>query len=417
MLLIPFIYFLLLTIYFYKIHGHLNLDVAASSILMAISFFAILIDVNDVYGKYGINENENNLFTILLFCLQWTLVLWPLKILSSLPLKGVDQLKKPVFYGLCIVVIVASVLMIVSSLSDIRDALVMDMVDNYNTNALLRGMGGRESSNPLLLIPTIFTSNPFPTLALFLWFYSVAFNEGNVLIRMGLLLASIVQAALSIIVAGRAALVYWMIEFVLFYCFFSHYFSARVRRVIMLASAALGSLIVSVFITITISRFGDNSDDKTSDPLVSLYSYAGQHITNFSAMVMKGAEAPFQIGRVFPLTNRIVNGTQFDLIEHYDRIHSAVTIQANVFSTFGGELFLDLGVFGYVIFLLLLSLLTIMIRNEWTELPFYRIFILVIVVAFFSHGLFAWPFISQYCTYSLILFALFYLLFKYEYKV
>ena len=418
MLLIPLIYFILTTIYFYRVHGHLNLDVAASFVLAAISFFAILIDVNDLYGKYGINEDSVNLFTVLLYCLQWTLVLIPLHILSSIPLRQHESLKKPLLYGLTIVIIIASIVMIANSITDIRDALIMDMIDNYKSNAALRSIGGQEEkSSFVIFIASIFISSPFPTLALFLWFYLTAFRSGNVVLRIGLLGASIVQAVLSIIVAGRAALIYWLLEFFLFYCYFSQYFSARIRRTITIASLAIGSVIIGLLFSITMSRFGDDSGDKTNDPLMSLYGYAGQQVNNFSTMIMEGADAPFQITRILPFSGRVLTGQHFDLIEHYEKIHAAVNIQANVFSTFGGEVYLDLGAFGYIMMLLLLVLVSLKLKVSWEELSFHRVFAFVIIVTFFSRGLFAWPFVGQTCTFALVFFVMFHILFKYEYKV
>ena len=66
MLFIPLIYFILLGLYFYLQHRTWNLDLAATSILIAISFCAIMIDVNDIYGDYGINEYSVTVPTVLL---------------------------------------------------------------------------------------------------------------------------------------------------------------------------------------------------------------------------------------------------------------------------------------------------------------------------------------------------------------
>lgn len=87
MLLIPFIYFVLLAAYFYMKHRCLNLDIAATLILVAISFFSILIDINNVYGDYGINEYAVTLPAILLYCLQWTLILLPIHHISCIQLQ------------------------------------------------------------------------------------------------------------------------------------------------------------------------------------------------------------------------------------------------------------------------------------------------------------------------------------------
>ena len=158
MLLIPLIFFLLLAVYFYMKHRCLNLDVSATLILIAISFFSILIDINDVYGDYGINEYAVTLPTILLYCIQWTLVLLPLHYLSCIKLQR-HQPHKLLFLSIFIIILIASsALMIATSLTDIRDALIMDMVDVYKQNDSLRALGGHGESNYLMLLPHIFVS-------------------------------------------------------------------------------------------------------------------------------------------------------------------------------------------------------------------------------------------------------------------
>lgn len=418
MLFIPLIYFILLASYFYMKHRCFNLDIAATLILIAVSFFSILIDINDVYGDYGINEYSVTLPTILLYCLQWTLVLLPLHYLSSVKLQKHEPHKSLILYVLFTLLIASSVAMIMTSLTDIRDALIMDMVDVYKQNDTLRSMGGHKESNYLMFIPQILVSAPFPTMALFFWFYMKAFTNSSILIRIGLLGASIVQAALSIIVAGRAALVYWVFDAFLIFGFFYQYLSARLRKGISIASMVIGGLIVGQMLIITISRFGEESERGSKvDPLVSLYAYAGQHVNNFCAMFVDGGDAPTQIGRIFPLTNKIVNHEDFDLLQHYENIHAHVNIVVNVFDTFGGELYLDLGWFGYISFFLVLAFVTQLIRYNWTELTFYRTIPTVVFIAFFTRGIFAWPFVHHYTTLALIVAFMFYLLFKYTFRI
>ena len=72
MLFIPLLYFIALGVVFYVRNGKWNMDAAATSILVAISLCAIMIDKNNIYGNYGINQNFISIQGLLLFCLQWT---------------------------------------------------------------------------------------------------------------------------------------------------------------------------------------------------------------------------------------------------------------------------------------------------------------------------------------------------------
>lgn len=418
MLLIPLIYFILLAAYFYMKHKCFNLDIAATIILITISFFSILIDINDVYGDYGINEYSVTLPTILLYCVQWTIILLPIHYISCIKLQKHESHKQLFLFILIIILIASSLIMIATSLSDIKEALIMDMVDVYKQNDTLRSLGGHGESNYLMLIPQIFVAAPFPTLALFLWFYLKTFTKVPAIIRMGLLVASIVQAILSIIVAGRAALIYWIFDFFLLFGYFYQYLSPRLKKGISIVSIAIGGIIITQLLIITISRFGEDSGRGGKvDPLISLYAYAGQHVNNFCAVISEGGDAPLQLGRVLPLTNKIMNHQDFDLIQHYENIHASVNIIVNVFDTFGGEVFLDLGWFGYIVFFFVWLFVTQIIRYNWQEMTFYRAFLLIILIAFFTRGLFAWPFVGHYTTLALMLIATVSMLFKYTFRI
>ena len=417
LLYLPLIYFSLLTAYFFYRHKCLNLDIAACVLLIFISLSSILIDVNDIYGDYGINENSVTLPTVLLYCFQWTLLLLPLHIISSIKLERHDSVKTPMLYIIYGVLIVSSLVMIVTSLSDIRDAIIMDAVDMYSENASLREISVKTDSNYIMLLPQILTSAPFPTMALFFWFYAKAFTNCPLPIRIGLLVCSIVQAALSIITAGRAALIYWVFDFFLIFSYFYQYLSIRLKRGMVIVSAVIGTFIIGQMLVVTISRFGEESGSNERDPMESLYAYAGQHVNNFCAVVNEGGDAPLQIGRIFPLTNKIINHEDFDLIQHYENINARVDIQVNVFDTFGGEIYLDLGWVGYILMIMLLAVTSAVLKANWQELKFHRVFFLVVLIAGFTRGLFAWPFIGHYTTLALIATFLIAKLFNYTFKV
>ena len=105
------------------------------------------------------------------------------------------------------------------------------------------------------------------------------------------------------------------------------------------------------------------------------------------------------------------------LNEHYENIVASVNIYVNVFDTFGGELYLDFGWFGYIIFFLILGFITQIIRYNWQELTFHRVFPATIMIAFFTRSIFAWPFVGHYTTLALILFVMAYFLFKYTFRI
>lgn len=416
MVYIPFVYFVGLGAYLYLKHRRWGMDIAAVFILIVISFFAIMIDIRDLYGDYGINDYHITLPTIVLFCLQWTLVIMPFTVLQDIPLEKHSDIKSPLLYLLFIVVTLSSFLLVANSGEAIRNAMVMDLADVRNEHYQDLSAGGGKDTNYLMFLPTIICQPPFPTLALFLWFYMQTFMKSNLILRMGVLFASIVQAILAIVMAGRAAIIYWAFDFFMLFSYFHQYMSKRLKRAIMGVVLVVGGLIGTVFIAITISRF-DTSDNSSRDPLSSIYGYAGQHVNNFCVMFEEGGQSPFQIDRIFPLTNKILTGNTFDLMAHYDTIVQYIKPMVNVFDTFGAEIYLDLGWFGYIMFFILYFMYTQYMKQRWDNLPFYRAFILVIFVTFFTKGLFAWPFTHHYTTMAIILMLSGCYFFRYIFKV
>lgn len=412
MLLIPFIYFIGLGLYFYNKQHCWNIDIAAVTLLVIISFFAIIIDIKDIYGMYGINDNYISLPTIVLFCVQWTIILLPIHYIAQLRLEQHLEIKKRMLLGIVFIITASSLVVITTSLSDIREALLMDMIDRYHEH-LSNISEGSTTSNYLMFLPQIFVTTPFPTLALFLWFYLKAFTNCSIILRSCLLISSIVQAIISIIGAGRAAIIFWAFDFFMLYSYFYKYLSHKMKRNINITFGVFIILCGILFISITISRF----DISGRNPLDSLYGYAGQHINNFCAIINKGGNSPFLIGREFPLIAKIT-GNPFNLLEHYETIASKLDIMVNVFDTFGAELYLDLGWFGYITFFIIWVIGYLILKIKWIEiLTFRNVFIFIILITFFTRGIFSWPFTGHYTTFAIMLMFLNCYLFKYIIKI
>ena len=415
MIAIPFFYFLIVAVWFYRRNHKLGIDVAAASLLVMISFFAIVIDVKEIYGDFGINRVSYTLPTLILFCLQWTIMLMPLHYLSRLELKPLPGVKLPMLYILTILMSISAAVMVVASLDDIKDALIMDFADVRDQHNKNLNLGVESGSNYLLLLPTLLVQQPMPTIAIMIWFYMHSFVPGKYILKICILLASIVQAILAIIIAGRAAMVYWMLDFVMIYSLFYQSLSKSVRRWINISGMAFGLLFVSVFLAITVSRFDGMTGDR--DPFESVYGYAGQHVNNFCCLMSEGDSCPFYVDRTMPFISKFFLHEQFDLNEHYIKVASHVKAVVNVFDTYGAELYVDMGVFFYILFHLMVIAGTIYIIERWKDLPFDRLLMVVIMVAFVTHGLFAWPFVHHYTTIVIVFIMMLVYMFRFQFKV
>lgn len=414
MVVIPLIYFVGLFAFILIKHKSWNMDLAATSLLIVISFFAIMIDVNDLYGEYGINEYSLTLPTVILFCIQWTFIIYLINTVCRLPIQKHVKIKEKLLYLFLLLITASSVFMIATKTSDIKEALIMDMADVRGDHYKDLAQGSNGDTNYLMLIPQLLVCVPFPTAALFFWFYMKSFLDSSRFLQIGILLASIVQAVLAIIIAGRAAMIYWAFDFYMLYSFFYQYLATATKRMINLTALVFGGMVAFLFISITIARF----DGGSRDPFESLYGYAGQHVNNFCTMFIHASDSPFTIDRIFPLTSKLL-GHQFDLMEHYETITSNIqdNILVNVFDTFGGEIYLDLGWIGYCLFFLFIFVYTKIIQSRWADVKFHHVFVLIIITSFFTRGLFAWPFVNHYTTIALALTIINCYMFKYIFKI
>ncbi len=414
MILIPFIYFSCLTLFFWKKEKHWNIGSATSSILVLISLFAILIDILNLYGEYGINIKAYSLLTLLLYCFQWTITLLPFHYLSRLQLKPIDQSKEQLFTLLIWILIITAFISLISIGNDViqiissRDFLSVknehyDDLDNHFDDG---------KRNYFMVLPLLLMSSCFQVLSIILSMYIFSFDTKKSILGVLLLIISTIGIFQSIKIAGRSAPIYWMLNFYIIYALFSQYIEKSIKKKIGIIVGTIAGLIVLLILSITLSRFDDGADNA----LNSFIGYAGQSINNFCAVFSYGDNSPHSTERIFPLLNKLFYHHQFSLVEHYASIENSLNIIVHNFSSFGGEIYLDLGWVGYIVCIFCIALFGIFIKYKWQSIEFYKLFILSIFVTFYTYGLFAWPFVGHYTTAGILLMLITYLLFKYKFK-
>lgn len=412
MVYIAFLYFLLLLIYYFSKSRRWSMDVAAVSVILLVLSAAIGIDILDLYGEYGCNDNHISLVGVILFCLEWTIVLQSIHIVSRKEITGFIAVpKKRLYNAMFWVIVVCAFVAVVVKIPNIIASLQSDALDVRSQH--YEDMSFESASkerNIFMYLPGIFTSTPFPSLALVWWFYGISFLNQSFLKNSVLIFVSLAQVFLAILMAGRAAMIYWCIDFYLLACLFWPYMHLKQRSRIVTVAISVGVLVVGMMTMVTVARF----DRRSSTPLLSVVGYAGQHLNNFCSVIEYGENAPTQIGRVFPLTCKL-QGNQFRLAKHYANIEDILPIIVHNFDTFGAEVFLDFGSIGFVILLLMLMLINRKLRRM-EQITFPNLIILSIVVAFFGRGLFAWPFVGHYTTLGLMMSMCIYVVLKYDFK-
>lgn len=412
MIYIPFLYFLLLQIYYYTKSHRWSMDVAAVSVIIPILVAAIGIDSLDLYGEYGCNDNNINLIGVMLFCVEWTIVLQAIHIVSHKKLPEAIDPSKVVIYQVGFwLMVVSAFIGVVVKMPDIITAVRSDALDvrsqHYDDLSFDSVSAGR---NVFMYLPGIFTSIPFPSLALVWWFWGITFLHQSLFKNAMLIFVSLTQVLLAMLIAGRAAMIYWCIDFYLLACLFWPYMHLKQRSKIVTSAIVVGVAIVGMMVTITVARF----EHGTRNPIQSMIGYAGQHLNNFCSVIEYGDAAPTQIGRVFPLTYKL-QGNRWRMAQHYENIEEVLPIIVHNFDTFGGEVFLDFGPVGFIILLVLLAFVNQMLR-KMDSITFPDLIKIAILISFFGKGLFAWPFVGHYTTLGLMMSMCIYISLKYNFK-
>lgn len=412
MIYIPFAYFLGLTIYMRRKEQRWSMGCAAASILVLISFFAILVDSFDLYGQYGINEKAYTFPTLLLFCFQWTITLLPLHYISKLKVEPIPQEKEHLFRIFLWVLIVSACIAVLAILRDIAEVIstgdFLAVRNDYYDE--MHNPFDDGSRNYWKVLPALLVSPCFQVLSLLLAMYIFTFNTQKRRLGVIMFLISTIGIVCSIQIAGRSAIIYWCFHFYLIYSYFHPYIDKTIKKRIVIAFGCIAGVILFLLLAITFSRF----DDGGKNAMGSLVGYAGQHINNFCAAVSYGGDAPHSSERIFPLFNKLVHHHSFRLPDHYENIESSLNIIVHNFDTFGGEVYLDFGWIGYIICMLCIIMTGIVVKNKWHIVEFYQLFILSIFINFYNYGLFAWPFIGHYTTSSVLLILIISALFHYK---
>lgn len=411
---IPFIYFTLWLIAHLR-RKDMRFGAGAVALLWIdiSSFFSVLLDIRNLYGDWGCNDYAISLGGVLLYCLLWTIVLYPLTRLDNKDIR-LSVRKQKLFRYLCIFFIVCGAIYIFGSgaYANIIENLQSSRSDAYDSSIDNSSIysGKRQI---LLWIPMI-VSKSWPLLLL-CWFISVSICPQSVWVRFGLLVLSMFLMISGYAGGGRAQIIWWMITFIIYYCLFSPFIEAPKRKIIIGLFGGFTAIGIGGIAAITLSRFDASVAGYAID---SIIGYAGQPLNNFCSLLPYSDSFHLYSDRIFPLTNFLLTHQPYDMKEYYEFLGGIYPIQVNVFFTIFGCILMDIGYIGLLVFLLIYYIITQEICINKTDIEFSHLIVLAILFCFPVRGLFGWPFLGQLTESLGIFFSIgLYIIFKYTFKL
>lgn len=411
---LPFIYFTTLLLFFLIKDKGFNVGTSIILIYAISSFFAILINIFDLYGMNGVcNKFEIDFTSVIVYCSLLTITFIPFYKFQSNFIKEITLSKPKLFDFVSYVFFFVAFITIVTIFKDLNKifnesdfgAIREDFYDS------MLDEGKRLSA--IEYIPYIFIR--YWPLALLFYFYSITFLDKPNWFNLGLFISSLMPVMISILQAGRFAVIYWIMMFFLFYVLFKPHLNKETRRKISLPLMIFGGLILIYFAAVTIARFNTSDLGNENGIINSLTTYIGQPFINFSNIFQNFNNESITIGRILPITSNYILNLNFSNWDYIFEQNERSGIALNVFYTFIGEVYVDLGSSGlliYVFSFMTISLLALKRKNDSVDIGTLILFVTLVRIPY--QGIFALIYISTVDSYYIIGSIFLYFIFKYH---
>lgn len=184
-------------------------------------------------------------------------------------------------------------------------------------------------------------------LYIIMFFYSLAFIKGKYILKILLIVASLSQVEISLTIAGRTNAVYWMLSFFFTLLLFKPYLSKKTKKYSIYSFVLFMSLVFSYFAFVTVQRSLFTQGGTQGFVL----SYSGMSYLKFCEFIDNMSWHPYSLERIFPFTSYIA-GTGFNLSNYRNLIESQTGLNIGIFYTFLGDIFVDVGIVGLLVFVL-----------------------------------------------------------------
>ena len=395
MIFVPFIFFLLLTVFFVKRQKRFGICSYMSGLFAVVSFFSILIVKLGLTGEAGVLFSAENMhlgfLPTLLYCLLITLAIIPFSRVDGLENKEISVRSEKLFVAFCIFLLLLAALNFYLAVDN-----VINLIENgtwmsenkYTKNGYPSYSGlwalrtthynGCKSLSDIRLerLPKVFGYIYYlhncTILLVPCFFYSLCCTNKKWWFNLLLLLGSISVPYLSIQRADRTEIVNYVIMFVLCIVFFWRVLKRKqwVFMGIVLAPIVFAATFYLVGVTKARFHTSDNGE------LKGFVQYAGQSYPNFCYVYENAHRDTIYYERVFPMTGHFVFDNNYDINAGKKRseMHG---FKADVFYSFLGTILLDFGKFPMILWTLAFAgLCMLFFRGKNSDISFWKVLII-----------------------------------------
>lgn len=419
MILIPFIYFCLLTFYWWKKHEGFDVCVYMSGLYALTSLLAIIIVANNLLNQGGIlfdsYDIELNIIPTILYCTLLTLGMLPFSMIYKKDLKNIYTNNPLIVDALsCFLILVALInlyLVADSTLEILSGDLSTVRSDHYEG---IESPAQVKAESMPYIFRFLYYFNTSTLLAIPLFFYYLCFGQRPWWFALLLLFASLSMPIAGIQSADRTEVVLYGMMFLTCLILFRPHLSRKVKTILKIVSVPIALAAIVYFVVVSDARFSK----REGGAVTSALQYAGQGYLNYCFFWEKANTDYITAEREFPLISHYVYH-----IDNDDERRGVRSGQQgffmSVFATYIGDIMLDLTPVGMILWVIIFFLIAVIIfrwphREELNVGELLMFYVLSIIPVF---GIFYYRFMNFSYTYMVFLAVLLYLSDKYKFTI
>jgi len=404
MVLVPFIYFTLLTLYWWKKHKGIDVCVYMSGLYAVSTFCAMLIVELGMLEQGGVlfdeMDLELNIVPTILFLVFLTLSILPFSLINAEDMKTIRNMSPFVLDVFCWMLIALSLLNLYLVADSTLDILGgdLDAIRQAHYEGILTPAQIKAEKMPFFL-RLFYYLNTATLLALPLSFYFVCIQKDKPWWFNSLLFfASLSVPIAGIQAADRTEIMFYILMFLYCVFFFRKTISKKMKRWALILGTPFIFAILIYLVAVSQARF-EKAEGGAS---ASAIEYAGQGYLNFCFFWEKQNTDEIASEREFPLINHVLFKIDSNAIRRDER-SGKQGFFISVFPTFVGDILLDLGAIGvsiWVIFFFLTGMLVIKSAHR-TEFHIGEMLAIFVMAAIPIFGVFYYRYFAF--TYSLMI--------------
>lgn len=353
MILIPFLFFSILTLYWWRRHECFDICVYMSALYALTSMLAVVIVAAELLGEGGILFDDGNLklrvAPTLLYCSLIASSLLPFTMIYSKDIKKIT-INAPLAIDLLSWTLIALSFLNIYLVADSTLEILQGDLAKVRNDAYagVDSPAALKAETLPFIVKVFYYLNASTLLCIPIFFYNICFRNKAWWFNGLLLFTSLSMPIVGIQQADRTEIVFYGLMFLYCLIFFYRFLSKKdkIRLLILGSPIVLASVVYLV--AVSQARFDDNHSSDSDDRAIQ---YAGQGYLNFCYFYEYGKFDYISTEREFPLINYVFK-KQASNSDRRDERAGEQGFFISVFSSFLGDIMLDISPLGLIIWVL-----------------------------------------------------------------